>query len=151
MQTFEYPLVNKLSKRSLNFVTLPLTCTRRGEEFVPLRSGLNWGQRPGRDKDQAYLSIPSEVRRCGFFPLIAEEFEIFCDDGEVLCCARAQQFGKALQTIKCNSILGKYFRKRLGLASGHFITIQHLFRYGRLSVDVSKENGKYFLDFSVKS
>lgn len=153
MQIFEtLSLPTKMrTRRNLNFITLPLTCKISGTESVPARSGLNWGQRPGRNKDQAYLSIPVEVRRTGFFPPIATEFEVKCDDGDSFSCVRAQQHGKALQTLRCNSILGRYFRKRIGVDAGHFITIEHLLRYGRLSVDISKENGGYFLDFSVNN
>ena len=41
-------------------------------------------------------------------------------------CVTAQDGGKGLHTHKDNSILGKYFRERLGLPSGEFITRKHL-------------------------
>ena len=38
---------------SLNFVTLPLTSGKKENIRVPFRSGLNWGQRPKRNQNQA--------------------------------------------------------------------------------------------------
>jgi len=136
---------------NLNFITLPLTSNRNNEEIVPSRSGLNWGQRPGRNQNQAYLSIPADVQRSGFFPDVGIKFEIICDDEHKMLCVRGQQNGKGLHSSPDNAILGKYFRKRLGLNSGQLIIIDHLYKYGRLSVDISKI-GKcaYQLDFSAR-
>jgi hypothetical protein len=131
-------------------ITLPLTAKIKGVEIVPQRSGLNWGQRPGREPNQAYLSVPVDIQRSGFFPDRGEEFLIECDDGEVMKCVRAQQNGKAIETSGNNAILGLYFRKRLNVRSGYMVTIDHLYRYGRISVDFSYINEyKYFLDFST--
>ena len=65
-----------------------------------------------------------------------------------MICVRAQQNGKALHSQQNNAILGRYFRKRLGLISGQLIIVQHLYKYGRLSVDISINRNKYYLDFS---
>jgi hypothetical protein len=136
---------------NLNFITIPLTYTRKNQILVPSRSGLNWGQRPGRNQNQAYLSIPVDVQKSGFFPDIGLKFDITCDDGYKLFCVRGQQNGKGLHSSPDNSILGMYFRKRLGLNSEQLIVVDHLYRYGRLSVDISKvENCAYFLDFSAR-
>jgi len=62
-----------------NFVTLPLTTKRGGQIVVPQRSGLNWGQRPGRDPNQAYLSVPVEIQRSGFF-----QIEVKCLSSNVM-------------------------------------------------------------------
>ena len=135
--------------KSNNFVTLPLTTISRGEERVPFRSGLNWGQRPNRDENQAYLSVPASIQRSGFFPGKGLEFTVVCDDGAELILARAQQNGKALHSKPNNSILGAYFRNRLGLESGDLVILEHLLRYGRTSVDFHKREGSpYYLDFS---
>ena len=134
----------------LDFITLPLTAKIKGIEVVPQRSGLNWGQRPGRDPNQAYLPVPAYIQMSGFFPERGEPFLMECDDGEVLKCVRAQANGKAIETSGNNSILGTYFRKRLGVRPGYLVTIDHLFRYGRMSVDISHQNDyRYFLDFST--
>lgn len=137
-----------ISKSEL--VTLPLTSKVKGVEMVPQRSGLNWGQRPGRDENQAYLSVPAYIQRSGFFPDRGEAFIVECDDEEVLKCVRSQDNGKAIETSGNNSILGIYFRKRLGVRPGYLVTIDHLYRYGRISVDVTYINDyKYYLDFST--
>jgi hypothetical protein len=78
------------------------------------------------------------------------EFLIECDDGELFKCVRAQANGKALETSSDNSLLGIYFRKRLGVRQGYLVTIEHLFRYGRTSVDISKKDEfRFFMDFST--
>lgn len=135
---------------SKNFVSLPLT-TGKGENIrVPYRSGLNWGQRPNRDENQAYLGIPADIQKSIFFPMVGIAFEISCDDGFKMLCVRAQQNGKGLHTQKSNAIMGKYFRERLGLSSGEMVTIDHLINYGRISVDIFQlVTGEYFLDFST--
>jgi len=48
-------------------------------ERVPYRSGLNWGQRPGRNSNQAYLKVPSIEQQSGFFPKKGINFNVTCD------------------------------------------------------------------------
>ncbi len=129
---------------------ISLISGKNGNERVPFTSGLNWGQRPGRNQDQAYLAIPADVQRSGYFPKEGAKFFIRTDDGELWVCARRQANGKAIHTIDDNSILGRYFRKRLGLEYGDLITIEHLRRYGRFSIDIYKESEfQFILDFNV--
>jgi len=136
-------------KSSFDVVTLPLTTTIKGELLVPKSSGLNWGQRPGREQNQAYLAVPAYIQRSNFFPEPGEIFLIECDDGEVFNCIRAQANGKAIETPGNNSLLGIYFRRRLGIMPGYMVKIENLINYGRSSVDVSYINDyKFFLDFS---
>lgn len=117
---------------------------------VPEKSGLNWGQRLGREPNQAYISIPSSVGKCGFFPERGIHFSLCADDGEVLICTRAQDEGKAIETPHDNSILGKYFRRRLGLPYGMMVCREDLERYGRTGVTISRiDQETFFLDFSV--
>ena len=133
----------------LNFVTLPLTTGKDKKRRVPYRSGLNWGQRPGRNENQAYLSVPSEIQKLNFFPVSGIKFKLICDDGYEFFCIRAQQNGKAIHSCDDNSLIGKYFRKRLHLESGQPIIYEHLIRYGRTSVDIyKKENLIFYLNFS---
>ena len=135
-----------------NFVTLPLTTKRGGQVIVPQRSGLNWGQRPGRDPNQAYLSVPVDIQRSGFFPDRGDDFIIECDDGFRMKCVRAQANGKGIESPTDNSIIGIYFRNRLGVRPGFMVTIDHLYSYGRMSVDISFRNQYlYYLDFSTLS
>lgn len=133
-----------------DYVDLPLTDRRTGE--VPARSGLNWGQREGRDHNQAYLSVPLSIHNADptFFPPLAETFLVITDDGENLVCVMAQQNRKAIHTRENNSIMGAYFRRRLGLVDGAFVTAADLQRYGRDSVRIYKiDDETYYLDFSV--
>lgn len=135
---------------SLDKVTLTLLDRRTGE--VPARSGLNWGQRPeqGREPNQAYLNIPADVGRSGFFPERYIQFMVLTDDNKELICVRAQDNGKAIQTTLNNSLMGEYFRYRLGLPSGAFITKKALLEYGRTDVDFLKiDDETYLMDFSV--
>ncbi|MDC0139979.1 NgoFVII family restriction endonuclease [Hyphomicrobiales bacterium] len=134
----------------LNSIALPLTTGKKEKCRVPDRSGLNWGQRPGRNQDQAYLSVPIEIQRSNFFPSVGIEFVAVFDDGFKVECVRAQQNGKAIHSQKDNAIIGRYFRSRLGLSPGDLIIIEHLERYGRTTVDVSCESENiYFFDFET--
>ncbi|WP_252502755.1 restriction endonuclease PLD domain-containing protein [Sporosarcina sp. Marseille-Q4943] len=119
---------------------------------VPSRSGLNWGQREGRNPNQAYLSVPKSVHQNNpeFFPPLAESFLMITDDGEELICVMAQQNRKAIHTRENNSILGTYFRNRLGLEYGSFVSVDDLRRYGRDYVRIFKiDEETFYLDFSV--
>lgn len=131
-----------------NCVTLSLLNSRTGKTHE--KSGLNWGQRSGRDHNQAYIPIPSEIARSGFFPARAFHFTIVTDDGKSFDCSVAQDGDKALETPRSNSILGKYFRDRLGLASGAYVNRADLENYGRTDVTICRiDDETFFLDFSV--
>ena len=121
---------------------------------LPERSGLNWGQRPEehRDPDQAYIKLPAEIYKTDFFPPIGLHFIVQTDDGKILTCSRAQQNGKAIHTPHNNSLLGQYFRNRLGLAEGEFVKSEHLEKYGRADIGFYKiEDETYYMDFSKPS
>lgn len=116
------------------------------------RSGLNWGQRPGRNPDQAYIPVPRRIHETddSFFPVSGERFTIETDDGRVFSCVIAQHNDKAIETPDDNSILGRYFRERLGVPSGEFVTKADLETYGRTDVEITKiDIDTYYLDFSV--
>ena len=114
------------------------------------RSGLNWGQRPGREQNQAYLRVPMSISMAIFFPPIGEYFTVITDDGEILICVRAQAGGKAIHTPDNNSQMGIYFRRRLGVPMGSFVEREYLERYGRTDVDFYKIDAEtYYMDFSV--
>lgn len=119
---------------------------------LPQRSGLNWGQRPEcrREPNQAYIRLPSSIYKTDFFPQRGVHFTVLTDDGKVLICVRAQANGKAIETPHNNSLIGEYFRNRLGLSNGERITIDNLRNYGRTTVDFYKiDDETYFMDFSV--
>ena len=75
---------------------------------------------------------------------------VLTDDGKELICVRAQDNGKAIHTTLNNSLMGTYFRYRLNLPSGAFITKDDLLRHGRTDVDFEKiDEETYLMDFSV--
>jgi hypothetical protein len=118
---------------------------------LPGRSGLNWGQRPeyNREPNQAYIRVPADVQRSGFFPDRGRHFIVRTDDNRIIVCTRAQDNGKAIESPEDNSFLGLYFRGRLGVAPGSLVTKDDLLRYGRSDVTfyrIDEEN--YYLDFS---
>ncbi len=119
---------------------------------LPAKSGLNWGQRPElhREPNQAYIRLPSTIYTTDFFPPRGAHFTVLTDDNKVLICSRAQENGKAIHTPHNNSLIGEYFRNRLGLANGAFVTIEDLQRYGRTDITFYKiDEESYLMDFSV--
>lgn len=122
--------------------------TRSGEPGE--QSGLNWGQRPGRNPNQAYIPLPSRIARSGFFPLEGQHFTVITDDHHQLTLRVEQQGNKAITTPARNSDLGEYFRNRLGLSYGAFVTRDDLDHYGRTDVVFLKlDEEVYYMDFSV--
>ena len=116
---------------------------------VPARSGLNWGQRDGRERNQAYLNVPAGIARTDFFPERGIYFTAITDDGISLTLNRGQDGGKGISTPMDNSQLGKYLRRRLGLANGAFVAREDLERYGRTDIVFYKlDDEQYFMDFS---
>ena len=118
---------------------------------LPQRSGLNWGQRPEehREPNQAYIRLPAEVNRTDFFPERAQHFTVLTDDGKVLICTRAQDQGKAIHTPHNNSLIGEYFRNRLGVPFGRPVQTEDLIRYGRTDIVFYKlDEETYYMDFS---
>ena len=151
-------LGNKIPKslrdvaQSKEVVHLPLYSLKTGK--IHSAAGLNWGQRPeyNREPNQAYIPIPKSVhdQHEGFFPNRDEEFTVVTDDGESFVCVVAQDNSKAVETRYDNSILGRYFRKRLGVPLGNRVELEDLKQYGRMDVSVHKVSSDlFFLDFSV--
>ena len=142
-------VLSSKSLLGLPFVQVSLL-DRDGE--LPKRSGLNWGQRPEyrREPNQAYIKLPSNIYNSGFFPPRGVHFTVLTDDGKVLICTRAQDNGKAIHTPHNNSLIGEYFRNRLGLPNGALVTTNDLKQYGRTTVDFYKiDDETFFMDFSV--
>ena len=122
-----------------------------GKGAIHARAGLNWGQRAGREPNQAYIPVNAEAQKSGFFPDVGDYFTVMTDDGKVFQCVRAQQNGKAIETYGDNSELGRYFRRRLGLPDGAYVNASDLKRYGRTSVTFYKiDDENFVLDFSRK-
>lgn len=136
--------------------------TKRGE--VGNGSRLNWGVRPDgkpresvnangsksfRNPNQSYIGLPSTLQRSGFFPDVAHRFTVLTDDDHILTCVRAQANGKGIETPQDNSEIGRYFRERMGLPSGAYISLQDLRKYGRHDVTFYKlDDENYVMDFS---
>lgn len=114
------------------------------------RSGLNWGQRSRRNKNQAYIPLPKEIALSGFFPLNKQQFSAHTDDGHILVLRVEQQGDKAITTPLCNADIGEYFRNRLGLKNGAYVDKVDLLNYGRTDVDFYKiDDEEFYMDFSV--
>lgn len=113
--------------------------------------GLNWGQRERRNPNQAYIQLRPSVYKSDFFPAKSIHFTVLTDDNFTIICTRAQKrYGEAIETPHNNSLLGEYFRRRLGLANGAFINTEDLVRYGRTDVTFYKiDDENYYMDFSI--
>ncbi len=121
--------------------------TRTGEPGK--RSGLNWGQRNKRNKNEAYIPLPSRIAKSGFFPLNKQHFLVVTDDHHTLQLRVEQQNDKAITTPASNAQLGEYFRNRLGLANGAYVHASDLKAYGRTDVVFYKiDDEQYYMDFS---
>jgi hypothetical protein len=130
-------------------VKISLLSSRTGE--VQNKGGLNWGQRPGREPNQAYIQLPPDVYNSDFFPRAPQCFTVVTDDNKIFICRRAEkdEQGQTIHTPQNNSYLGEYFRNRLGLANGAFVTRNDLERYGRTDVIFYKVGDEYYMDFHV--
>jgi hypothetical protein len=129
-------------------VYLPLVQTSKNPGEVHKKSGLNWGQRDGRNPNQAYIPVPAEIAKSQFFPDRGIHFQLITDDQESFIASVAQDGDKAIQTPNDNSLIGKYFRSRLGLADGAMVETHHLSDYGSNAVEITKiEDGIYKMSF----
>ena len=143
----ENNLMGSIDSDNIPFVTLSLLA-KKGD--IGKRSGLNWGQRKNRNKNEAYIPLPAKVARSGFFPLEEKHFTVVTDDRHQLILRVQQQGDKAITTPLSNAQLGEYFRNRLGLPNGAFITKKDLENYGRTDVTFYKlDDEQYYMDFSL--
>ena len=143
-------VIGNLPKESVDFLNSQgeLRVRRRGERQ---RSWLNWGQRPedNREPNQAYLGIPARIAESDFFPERGEHFTVNTDDGKILIFSRAQDNAKSLHTPSNNSWMGIYFRRRLGVPEGEYVSLEAFQKYGRSTVDFYKiDEQNYYMDFS---
>ena len=134
--------------------------TENGE--VGFGSGINWGHRRNgtpRNPNQMYISLPVHVkkRHPNFFPIIGNRsgkgnpnFSVLTDDGIHFILRVQQENNKGITTPLDNSRLGEYFRSRIGVEYGAFVTKQDIEKYGRTDVTFYKlDDEQYFMDFSV--
>ena len=146
-------------------VTISLL-TRSGQ--IQKADGLNWGQPDGSKRrpyyesyrpsiDQACLRFPKRAQDADFVPWLGNgvenkvTFSLTTDDGHTFpYCRRQGQNGKQISTDSDQFQIGQYFRKRLGLELGEFVTKKHLEEYGRTDYTLHKVDDETFvLDFSV--
>ena len=149
----EHPILdaeNLLAEKQSNSVTLSLL-KKSGD--VGFGSGINWGHRQNktkRDKNQAYIPLPTKIAQSGFFPLSKQHFSVITDDRKFLIMRVEQQNDKAITTPLNNASLGEYIRNRIGAANGAFVTKQDLEKYGRTTVVFTKlEDEQFYMDFSI--
>ena len=141
--------------RSRESVKVSLLATK-GDMHNP-GGGLNWGQREGREPNQGYIPVKARVYHSGFFPAQGTYFTVHTDDGYNFIAARHQVGGKGIQSTQNNSIVGEYFRRRIGRKIGanllgQFVTKDHLLAYGRTDVDFTKiDDENFHMDFSIPS
>lgn len=140
-------LVENIGVEGQDWVSLPLFVVR--ENRIHTHSGLNWGQRDGRNPNQAYVPIPAEIGRSGFFPPRGQPFSVLTSDGFPFVCVVAQDGNKAIHTTNNNSEFGEYFRHRLGIPLGAPITLDDLDRFGNRYVKFTKINEEeYYMEFN---
>lgn len=142
MESFEVPLLD--DKGTLQY------CFRWG--FQKDGKTLRDYSRTG---NEAYLQLPPNIYKSGFYPANPQKFTIKTDDGKELIFIRAQKddAGQALETTddagqEGNKELGKYIRFRLGVESGKPITKEDILNYGNDKILLSKDSiGNFFLSF----
>lgn len=78
-----FPMIDGLESVRVSLLS------RDGE--VQNRSGLNWGQRPGREPNQAYIQLPPQVYNSDFFPKAPQHFTVITDDSKSFICRRAEK------------------------------------------------------------
>ena len=143
----------------VDYVILPLVAQNNVQQTVrgePHKQwGLNWGQRKGRQKNQAVIPVPSRVwvQDPDFFPRGTAgnrpQFLITTDDGKSLFFVVAEQGDKALHSVPSNSLVGEYFRNRLGVPSEAEVTIDDLVRNGSRFVKIYRtEDESYYMEYS---
>lgn len=91
------------NKENIEYVNLPLFSERDNQ--IHAHSGLNWGQRNGREPNQAYIPIPAKIQKSKFFPPRGQYFSVLTDDGFPFVCVVAQDNGKALHTTDRKSVV----------------------------------------------
>jgi len=116
---------------------------------------MNWGHRTvkgrSRNPNEAYINVPATVRELKFFPPPGQTFAVRTDDDEVLNMHVTGRPPKNLQTSGDLALLGRYFRRRLGVGAGQLVTINDLRRYGRNTVRFELRESGYFMDFSSRA
>ena len=161
MNRWTHPTLTRRGLDALDYVILPLVAQRasatgtvRGEPHK--QWGLNWGQRPSRkEKNEAVIPVPELVwnSRPDFFPrgTVGDrpQFHVATDDGDSLFMCVAADNDKELHSVPSNAQVGRYFRNRLGVASGAEVTLRHLLRGGSRFVKMYRTaDESYYMEYS---
>lgn len=121
----------------------------RSKPSLGKTSALNWGQRAERaNKDEAYIRVPTVAHRMDFFPPLGHHFIIqdIENEDEIFFAVRVSgSYGKGINSTEDNSLIGKYFRRKLDVPYGEPITLQDLQDYGKTYVDLYKLDDYTFL------
>jgi hypothetical protein len=143
--------INSIPPQSAALETITVSLLSARTDDVQKIGGLNWGQRKGREPNQAYIQLPPEAYKTDFFPKKPKHFTVVTDDSKSFICVRAQKddSGQAIETPHNNSLLGEYFRNRLGVPNGAFVRKEDIKRYGRTDIVFYKfDDENYYMDFS---
>ena len=105
---------------------------------------MNWEIRKDgtkRERVQAYIPYNAKDKKDGFFPLKKNLdaksnpiFKVVPNGFPPFFMRIAQQGNKGIHTAENNSLLGQFFREKLGIPSGTFITKEMLENYGKTYV-----------------
>ncbi|MCL1906619.1 MAG: hypothetical protein FWG08_01670 [Propionibacteriaceae bacterium] len=133
-------------------VVLPLYSTR-GKPSVEEKSGLNQWNASGRVRhiDEVYIPVPAVIHQKypGFFPPRSVPFDVHFPNGSTLSMSLCQgkSHGKALMSNPNNTLGSWLLRDVLHLAEGELATYSLLEKIGIDSVEVSKMDDQYYIDF----
>jgi hypothetical protein len=96
--------------------------------------------------------LPPNVYKSDFFPKAPQHFIVVTDDSKSFVCRRAEKSkeGQTIHTPLNNSLLGEYFRNRIGVPNGSPVWRANLEHYGRTDVMFYKfSDEEYYMDFHV--
>ena len=135
-------------------VVLPLFSYKKGDKYVPEKSGLNQWNASGRTRDlnEIYIPIPSWIHTefPEFFPSRDRNFKLRIPNGEYLDVKVCQENSKALMSNP-NKALGNWLlRKVLNLSEGQLLTYSKLEEINIDSVIIRKTDTQdYSIDFAA--
>lgn len=137
----------KYSIRQENIV-LPLYSIKKGEKYIPEKSGLNQWNAGGRARhcNEIYIPIPRCIHNNfpDFFPPRDTSFNLELPDGEVINAKVCQDNGKALMSNP-NKKLGEWLlRQVLGLEEREILKYEKLEVLGIDSVRIYKKSDEFY-------
>jgi hypothetical protein len=134
-------------------IYLPLYSTKKGENIVFEKSGLNQWNAGGRARNpnEVYIPIPKKIHKnfAGFFPDRDTPFNLRLPNGKIMQSKVCQDGGKALMSYS-NRELGQWIlRDVLKLEEGSLLTYDKLQEVGIDSVRIDKiSNSDFEISFT---